>query len=1063
MYMDFIEHTIQFQHIQRRIEFIPGTLLGSYRILRKIGSGGMGAVYEVEHVMLHQRFALKTLFVQGETEAERQDCIDRFLQEARITSQLRHPGIVSVQTLEQDEGTGALYFVMDYVSMTQRRRKDLLHSAFADATAWHTDAQVEAPGERVTLSLEDLYQYGKRIGRQMNPELVRKLMMDVAQALHYAHNLGDGIIHRDIKPANILIQENGHAVLADFGVAKIADSILRKSVLRGNDRSLSLRMEAGGESYHLVLGTVEYMAPELRSGSPPSPQTDLYALGATLYQLLTGELPSGNTLVPSTYGLNPLWNKIVKRCLAVNPDDRYPSLMAFHRALADFPRQIRARKVKCGVLWTLGTAAAVLLLAVPSILLLNKQKMAPPPQKEGIWIPCPMPKTAFQFIEYSNSVMLHSAHPDLCGYVEVPAHVNGKPVTEIAPNAFQSCAHVNGVYLPTGVSTMDDELVPVEKVFDCPDPECFACKLQRSILAQVPPDTRPYALTALSPFAQSAVVRAGEIFPLGATVVRPGESFPLGATVVHENVSYTLDENGWTATSISGDVPEHLVFPDIIGNKIVYKIGDRLCNTQKGLRRVTFPKHLREIGERAFAESGLTGEINFPKELINIRTAAFMGSESITKFVLPPKLERLEHSAFQNTRKMEAIHLPETLTHYGTYALCGVNLQQTYFKLPKCVTKAYPSHFWWHGGQIQTFEIPSISHFPPGTLPLIGTGGKDLTLQMNAPSVTFATNAIRFWHNRHKRLTLQFKEGAQVTLQKNFITDHVRPIIPMAKLHGSQYRIAVRIGDKESVWDGVRFVGDATFIYDNKLMTNAKACPYTVEGETFVRLHDTTCTHFTVPEGITRIKSEAFMGSACESLTLPDSVTHLETASFKGMGKLKTLTLPASINWQASQYDWLFDLCFELERIVITSPFPAWQKGMFSKCRKLKYIVLAGEHAMQPIFTDIPMWDEEKLCKPVHVIHVTQADSKVKNAPPRDMNVLKLQLNVKEYTPVETAITQSVQAIMRTYSGRSGRSNFIPSLTSKLDKIFQVTAPQTPPDPTTRSQGLDLNKKTGSR
>lgn len=328
--------TINVNLLHEHAELATGMRLGAYKVLRKIGEGAMGAVYEVEHAMLHQRFALKTLFIQGDNDIERQDCADRFLQEARVTAQLHHENIVSVQTLDRDSETGILYFVMDYVAMSNKRRNALLHAAFGEhpLECWDAAPEATVTGGSVSLSLDDLVEYGHRINRSIHPVLVRRIVMDVASALDYAHHVGQGVIHRDIKPANILIRPDGHAMVADFGVAKVSDSSLRKRLMNGQDRSLSLRMQTNGAAYHLVLGTLDYMAPELRSGSPPSPQTDLFALGVTMHQLLTGEIFSGEILLPSTPPLNERWKVIMASCLHADPQRRYRSLGDLYTALA---------------------------------------------------------------------------------------------------------------------------------------------------------------------------------------------------------------------------------------------------------------------------------------------------------------------------------------------------------------------------------------------------------------------------------------------------------------------------------------------------------------------------------------------------------------------------------------------------------------------------------------------------------------------------------------------------------------------------------------------------------
>lgn len=836
--MPSVDCTIRIRNLKNNIELSPGMLLGVYRVLRKIGAGGMGAVYEVEHTMLHRHFALKTLFVQGDTELERQDCIDRFLLEARITSQLRHPGIVSVQTLEQDKETGALYFVMDYVSMTQRRRKDLLHSAFAlDAESWRTPAEIAPRGERVSLSLEDLQQYGKRVGRRMNPELIRRLMMEMAETLDYAHNLGDGIIHRDIKPANILIREDGHAVLADFGVAKIADSCLRKNVLRGNDRSLSLRVEAGGESYHLILGTMEYMAPELRTGSPPSPQTDLYALGATLYQLLTGELPSGNAAKPSAYGHDPLWDEIIERCLAFSPDDRYPSLKALHDALSEFPKVARTRKWLRGLCRLGGGAAATAALMVPLALFLLRPAQHTAPTDE-FRLPKPTPATIFKVAEGRRSAKLLSVHPDACGRLEIPATVKGKPLTEIAEDAFQNCPNLSGVYLPARLSAPPTLTSAVEEP-NCQNSDCDTCRARRSLLLDVPPGTKPYLVLQ-----QQTVPHAQAELPIGTTLTQTG-------------ISYRWDEKGWIAEVLLEPV-EHLVFPDTIKGAAVYKIGNSFCEGDKTLRSVRLPEQLQEIGEKAFFDSGLLGEVILPGTLKIIRKAAFSNT-AITAAKLPAGLEILEESGFQNTKIQHEVILPDGLKHLGTKPFCGVSLNQSVLRLPSALKTIVPYTFWHLGNRISRIEFPTQTDFGKDSLLIDGSGGKRIAFHFGAQQVSLATHAIVVNHY-HREIELHFREDAEMSFTKDFIfrLDH-------QKFSGNFITLTVYQGKKRSTWTGSGFVGEVPLTYNGVAVTPGEAPD------------DVSDTHLT-QAGISYRRddkgwvAEAIVDPIPEHLVFPDSI-----------------------------------------------------------------------------------------------------------------------------------------------------------------------------------------------
>jgi putative two-component system response regulator len=204
-----------------------GTTLGPYQIVDRIGRGGMATVYRAHHSALDRYVAIKVL---PEFFAEDEAYRDRFQLEARSVARLRHPNILNAFDFGQDGGVP--YLVMELV-------------------------------EGGTLA--------ERLGRPMDLQEVVRFLRPIAGALDYAH--AHGVVHRDIKPTNILIRQDGTPVLADFGLAKLADSV-RKLTATG-----------------IVFGTPEYMSPEQALGELLGPGTDQYALAVVAYEMLTGHVP----------------------------------------------------------------------------------------------------------------------------------------------------------------------------------------------------------------------------------------------------------------------------------------------------------------------------------------------------------------------------------------------------------------------------------------------------------------------------------------------------------------------------------------------------------------------------------------------------------------------------------------------------------------------------------------------------------------------------------------------------------------------------------------------------
>jgi len=282
------------------------TILGKYEIRATIATGPMSTMYEGWDTAIDRRVAIKAVPLAQTVQTEGWQHLTRFKREAQAAGRLQHPAVVGI--FDYGENSEFAFIVMEFVD-----------------------------GGSLKSVLEE--------GRRYSIAVVDRLMQDILAGLQYSHD--QGVIHRDIKPANIMLTRDGHAKIADFGIARIEHSDITQ--------------------IGMVMGTPAYMSPEQFRGEVTSASTDIYSAGVILYQLLTGERPFDGglaTIMHKALGTDPpkpsdisgtvphAADAVVARAMAKRPDQRFRDAKEFAQALQN---ALSAKPVKPAA-WVMGTA-----------------------------------------------------------------------------------------------------------------------------------------------------------------------------------------------------------------------------------------------------------------------------------------------------------------------------------------------------------------------------------------------------------------------------------------------------------------------------------------------------------------------------------------------------------------------------------------------------------------------------------------------------------------------------------------------------------------------------------
>ena len=579
----------------------PGQRIDAYRIVRQLGVGGMGQVYEAEHVALGVRRALKVF----STESRHFEFLrKRFVAEGRILAGLQHSRIVRVYNLILDENSGKAYFEMDLV--------------------------LSPDGEPRTLA--DELQDGA------DEEKIVGWFEDICEGLAYIHSRG--IVHRDISLDNILIGRDGRAVITDFGIAKIIDDQYRKKI----GVTATTVYKDGSE---VRIGKERYMAPELKKpNGRASFDTDAWALGVLLFRMLSGSWYDVGTRLEDWHAdLKYDWSPIIAQLCNVKPEKRLGkggvrSLMALlcrkdiawrlaedvvHRFVIDkntgrkTVEIVKARKAN-GDFTIPAEIDGFSVTSIGELAFADCGKMTSVVIPPGV---TSIGAMAFFGCDRINSIV-------------IPAGV-----TSIGEKAFWGCSRLKSVTIPNSVASIGlGAFEGCDNLRDIAVPQCVCNDSIASIIPSVcRHSTKVIILDGVTSIGASAFSYCRGI----KSVVMPDSVTSIGESAF-------LGCSGMTTVTIGNGVAS------IEAGAFSY------C---RGLENVAIPDSVRSVGESAFLGCSSLATVTIGNGVMSIGANAFSGCNELSGVAIPNSVANVGDSAFADCGGLKYVTIGNGVTNIG--------------------------------------------------------------------------------------------------------------------------------------------------------------------------------------------------------------------------------------------------------------------------------------------------------------------------------------------------------------------------------------------------------------